>query len=89
MDDILADYNRCAQDRNRLFRLVHWSIGTTEAAISMSDEYGADEEDVEDAKERLREMKVAIGLDPDLDLWDQDAEALARVDARLRWKEPS
>jgi hypothetical protein len=87
MKDVLHDYLACANNRNtlqaerdKLWLLVYWSVGTTEAALSMSDEYGADEEDVSDAEEKVRELREAIGYDPERDSWEQDPQTYTKVE---------
>lgn len=75
-----ADKNQLQAERDRLWLLVYWSVGTTEAALSMSDEYGADEEDVSDAQEKVQELREAIGLDPEKDSWEQDPGITFKVE---------
>jgi hypothetical protein len=77
LDSALDEIERLQTERDKLWLLVYWAIGTTEAAIS---EITDDEDDVEDAKDKLVEMKQAIGLDPERDSWEQDPQTYTKVE---------
>jgi hypothetical protein len=77
LPEALAEIERLQAERDKLWLFVYWAIGTTEAAIS---EITDDEDDVEDAKDKLVEMKQAIGLDPERDSWEQDPQTYTKVE---------